>query len=103
MEQKIEKKLPACRQVPGDVLVHYHSGISQHLGPRHGALQPTGLAGTVPGDHKHVLRRPLHTRDVAEDVRLGLPGRNKILSPSDEQNNMTSLISGLLCVALQSV
>ena len=75
MEQKIEKKLPACRQVPSDVLVHHHSGISQHLGPRHGALQPTGLAGTVPGDHQHVLRRPLHSRDVAEDVRPGLPGK----------------------------
>ena len=74
MEQKIQKKLSACRQVPGNVLVHHHPGISQHLGPRHGALQPAGLAGAVPGDHKHVLRRPLHPRDVVEDVRPGLPG-----------------------------
>ena len=74
MEQKIKKKLPTCRQVPSDVLVHHHLGISQHLGSRHRALQPTGLARAVPRDHKHVLRRPLHPRDAVEDVRLGFPG-----------------------------
>ena len=46
------------------------------MGAGHGALQPAGLAGAVPGDHKHVLCRPVHARDVAKDVRLGIPGND---------------------------
>ena len=74
MEQKISKELSAGCEVPGDVLVHYHPGVPQHLGTRHRALQPAGLAGAVPGDHQHVLRRSLHSRDAAEDVRPGFSG-----------------------------
>ena len=74
MEQKISKELSAGCEVPGDVLVHYHPGVPQYLGTRHRALQPARLAGAVPGDHQHVLRRSLHPRDVVEDVRLGIPG-----------------------------
>ena len=74
MEQKISKELSAGCEVPGDVLVHYHPGVPQHLGTRHRALQPAGLAGAVPGDHQHVLRCSLHAGDAAEDVRPWLPG-----------------------------
>ena len=74
MEQKIEKELQAGRQVPGHVLVHHHSGLPQHLGPRHRALQPAGVVGAFSRDNQHVLRRSLHPRDVVEDVRLGIPG-----------------------------
>ena len=100
MEQKISKELSAGCEVPGDVLVHYHPGVPQHLGTRHRALQPAGLAGAVPGDHQHVLRCSLHAGDAAEDVRPGLPG--------DDINDLTDLsnillISGLLCLAVQSV
>ena len=84
MEQKISKELSAGCEVPGDVLVHYHPGVPQHLGTRHRALQPAGLAGAVPGDHQHVLRCSLHAGDAAEDVRLGLPG--------DDINDLTDIV-----------
>ena len=84
MEQKISKELSAGCEVPGDVLVHYHPGVPQHLGTRHRALQPAGLAGAVPGDHQHVLRCSLHAGDAAEDVRPGLPG--------DDINDLTDIV-----------
>ena len=68
--------MSACSEVPGNVLVHYNPGVPQYMGAGHGALQPAGLAGAVPGDHKHVLCRPVHARDVAKDVRLGIPGND---------------------------
>ena len=76
MEPQVSAELPARCQVAGDVLVHHHPGAAQHLRPRHRALQPARVARALPGDRKHVLRRPLHRRDAAQDVRPGLSGDN---------------------------
>ena len=78
MEPQVSAELPARRQVAGDVLVHHHPGAAQHLRPRHRALQPARVARALPGDRQHVLRRPFHRRDAAQDVRPGLSGDHVI-------------------------
>ena len=76
LEPEVETQLSASSEESGHVLVHHHPGAAQHLRPRHRALQPARVARALPGDRKHVLRRPLHRRDAAQDVRPGLSGDN---------------------------
>ena len=74
MEPEVQAELSPGGEVPGHVLVYHHPCAAQHLRPRHRALQPARVARALPGDRKHVLRRPLHRRDAAQDVRPGLSG-----------------------------
>lgn len=83
--------MPAGCQVSSFLLAHYPARVSQHWRSGNGALRTTSVARRVPRFacsvtklqqnlkshisfriHKHVFRRPLHPRNVPQDVQLGL-------------------------------
>ena len=88
---------------PGHVLAHHHFGVLEHLRPGDGALPAASLARRLPGDHQPVLCRPLHIRNVPQNVQLRVSGEKTHLSICSREFSLTILNSafvGILHVSL---